>query len=327
MVDASAKPSRSHTPRALITGITGQDGSYLAEFLLEEGYEVHGTIRRTSLPNTDRLDGFRDQLHLHHADLTDATGLAGVIAEADPDEVYNLGALSDVRISFETPEFSGNVTGLGCARMLELLRTMKPETRFYQAGSSEMFGENPNTPTSETDAFHPVSPYAVAKVYAHGITKVYRESYGMFAANGVLFNHESERRGVDFVTRKITLGLADIVAGRADDLVLGNLDAKRDWGHARDYVRAMWLILHADEPSDYVIATGETHSVREFLQIAFDMVGLDWHRYVKTDPKFYRPVDPPVLLGDASKAQTLLGWEPHVRFEELVRLMVESDLK
>jgi GDPmannose 4,6-dehydratase len=312
--------------RALITGINGQDGSYLAELLLAEGYEIHGTIRRSSLPNTDRLDGFRDQLVLHHADLTDATGLAGVIAEADPDEVYNLGALSDVRISFETPEFSGNVTGLGCARMLELLRRMKPEARFYQAGSSEMFGMCPKVPTSEGDQFHPASPYAAAKVYAHHMTVNYRESYGMFAANGVLFNHESERRGVDFVTRKITLGLAEIVAGRADKLVLGNLDAKRDWGHARDYVRAMWLILQADAPSDYVIATGETHSVREFLEAAFGYLGLLWEDYVTTDPRFYRPVDPPVLLGDASKAQRELGWKPEVGFEELVSLMVDADL-
>lgn len=325
MVDASAKPSRPHT--ALITGINGQDGSYLAELLLSEGYEVHGTIRRSSLPNTDRLDGFWDQLHLHYADLTDATGLAGVIAEADPDEVYNLGALSDVRVSFETPEFSGNVTGLGCTRVLELLRGMKPGARFYQAGSSEMFGMCPKVPTVETDQFFPASPYAAAKVYAHHMTKLYRDGYGMFASNGILFNHESERRGVDFVTRKITLGLANIVHGRADSIVLGNLDAKRDWGHARDYVRAMHLILKADEPSDYVIATGETHSVREFLQAAFDVVGLDWHDYVKTDPRFYRPVDPPVLLGDASKARAMLGWEPDVSFPELVRLMVESDLK
>lgn len=311
--------------RALITGITGQDGSYLAELLLGKGYEVHGAVRRSSLPNTDRLVGL--DVVLYHADLTDATGLAGVIAASEPDEVYNLGALSDVRISFETPEFSGNVTGLGATRMLELLRVMRPQARFYQAGSSEMFGENPNVPTSERDAFHPVSPYAVAKVYAHHMTKVYRESYGMFAVNGVLFNHESERRGVDFVTRKITLGLADIVHGRADSLTLGNLDAMRDWGHARDYVRAMWLMLQADAPADYVIATGETHSVREFLDEAFGYAELDWHRYVRTDPRFFRPVDPPVLLGDASKARRELGWEPEVSFPELVRLMVESDLK
>lgn len=315
------------TKRALITGITGQDGSYLAEFLLAEGYEVHGTIRRSSLPNTDRLDGFRDQLTLHYADLTDATGLAGVIAAADPDEVYNLAALSDVRISFDTPEFSGNVTGLGCVRLLELLRRMKPTARFYQAGSSEMFGMNPSVPTSERDEFRPCSPYAAAKVYAHHMTANYRAAYGMFATNGVLFNHESERRGVDFVTRKITLGLADIVNDHATTLVLGNLDAKRDWGHARDYVRAMWMMLQAEEPGDYVIATGETHSVREFLAAAFDLAGYDWQGYVATDPRFLRPVDPPVLLGDATKARAELGWTPEVSFPELVRLMVESDLK
>jgi GDPmannose 4,6-dehydratase len=323
MVDASAKPSRPH---ALITGITGQDGSYLAELLLSEGYEVHGTIRRTSLPNTDRLDRFSDQLHLHYADLTDATGLAGVIVESDPDEVYNLGALSDVRVSFETPEFSGNVTGLGATRMLELLRRMKPSARFYQAGSSEMFGMNPNVPTNEQSAFVPASPYAAAKVYAHQMTVNYRESYGMFAVGGLAFNHESERRGVDFVTRKISLGVADIVYGRAEELVLGNLDAERDWGHARDYVRAMHMTLQADDPSDYVIATGEAHSVRQFLQAAFDVAGLDWHDYVRTDPALYRPIDPPVLLGDPSKIQRELGWKPEVAFEELVRLMVEADL-
>jgi len=225
--------------RALVTGVNGQDGSYLAELLLAKGYEVHGTVRRASLPNMARLEGIRDQLILHWGDLSDGTGLARVLHEVVPDEVYNLGALSDVAVSFDTPEYSGNVTGLGCARLLELIRQVNPETRFYQAGSSEMFGMNPEVPTSETAAFHPASPYAAAKVYAHHMTVNYREAYGMFAANGILFNHESERRGVEFVTRKITLGLADIVAGRADRLVLGNLDAKRDWGHARDFVQAM----------------------------------------------------------------------------------------
>lgn len=312
------------TKRALITGITGQDGSYLAEFLLSEGYEVHGTIRRSSLPNTDRLAGFQQALHLHHADLTDASGLAGVIAASDPDEVYNLGALSDVRVSFDTPEFSGNVTGLGCTRLLELLRVMKPEARFYQAGSSEMFGCNPDVPTNEESAFVPASPYAVAKVYAHQMTQLYREAYGLHASNGLLFNHESPRRGVDFVTTKIAQGVADIFNGHSDSLVLGNLDAERDWGSAQDYVRAMWLMLQQDEPDDYVIATGEAHSVREFLQAAFDLVGYDWREFVTTDDKWLRPIDPPLLLGDASKARRELGWKPEVGFAELVDQMVTA---
>jgi GDPmannose 4,6-dehydratase len=310
--------------RALITGIGGQDGSYLAEFLLEKGYEVHGTIRRSSLPNTDRLEGFRDRLHLHYADLTDATGLAGVITASDPDEVYNLAALSDVRISFDTPEFSGNVTGLGCTRLLELLRVMKPEARFYQAGSSEMFGMNHDVPTNEESAFVPASPYAVAKVYAHQMTALYRDAYGMHASNGVLFNHESPRRGAEFVTTKIANGVADIFRGHTDSLVLGNLDAERDWGAAQDYVRAMWLMLQQDEPDDYVIATGEAHSVREFLQAAFDIVGYDWREFVTTDEKLLRPIDPPLLLGDASKARRELGWSPEVGFDELVDRMVTA---
>jgi len=315
------------TKRALITGITGQDGSYLAELLLSKGYEVHGTIRRSSLPNTDRLEGFRDQLHLHHADLTDATGLAGVIAASDPDEVYNLGALSDVRISFDTPEYSGNVTGLGCTRLLELLRVMKPEARFYQAGSSEQYGMNPDVPTSEASEFRPCSPYAAAKTYAHNMTVNYRESYGMFAVAATLFNHESPRRGEQFVTAKIARGVADIFNGRADSLVLGNLDASRDWGFAGDYVEAMWLMLQQDEPSDYVIATGQTWTVRQFLERAFDLVGYDWREWVRTDPKFYRPVDPPVLLGDASKAQRELSWKPKVGFDELVDQMVTAAME
>lgn len=313
--------------RALIVGINGQDGSYLAEFLLEQGYEVHGTIRRSSLPNLQRLEGIRDRLTLHYADLSDATALAGVLSDGVWDEVYNLGALTDVRVSFDTPEYTGDITGLGCTRLLELLRQVNPAAKFYQAGSSEMFGMNPDVPTNEQSRFHPASPYAAAKVYAHNMVVNYRESYGVFAANGILFNHESERRGVEFVTRKITLGLADIVAGRADQIVLGNLDAERDWGHSRDYVRAMHMILQADDPSDYVIATGEAHSVREFLEVAFGLAGLDWRGYVSTDSRFYRPSDPPLLLGDASKAQHELGWKPEVGFEELVRLMVEADLK
>lgn len=319
------EPNRAR--RALITGIGGQDGSYLAELLLDKGYEVHGTIRRSSLPNTDRLAGILDSIELHYADLTDVTALSRAIRAARPDEVYNLGALSDVRVSFDAPEYSAEVTGLGCTRMLELVHQITPAARFYQAGSSEMFGENPNVPTSEADEFRPVSPYAISKVYAHHMTTNYREAYGMFAVNGILFNHESERRGVDFVTRKITLGIADIVAGRAEQIVLGNLDSCRDWGHAQDYVRAMWLMLQTSGPSDYVIATGETHSVREFLEAAFSHVDLDWRGYVSTDERYLRPVDPPMLLGDASKARRQLGWEPEIGFSELVRLMVESDLK
>jgi GDPmannose 4,6-dehydratase len=313
--------------RALITGINGQDGSYLAELLLAKGYEVHGTIRRSSLPNAQRLSGFQERLVLHYGDLTDASGMARVIAGIRPDEVYNLAALSDVRVSFDTAEYSGNATGLGVTRLLELVRDLAPHARFYQAGSSEMFGANPNVPTDETDAFHPCSPYAVAKVYAHHMTKLYREAYGMFATNGILFNHESERRGHDFVTRKITRGLADIVAGRSDTLTLGNIQAKRDWGHSRDFVRAMWLMLQQDIPDDYVIATGRTHSVVEFLDAAFSSVNLSWEDYVRTDQRYLRPVDPPVLLGDATKARHELGWTPEVSFDELVRLMVDADLK
>lgn len=312
--------------KALVTGINGQDGSYLAELLLSKGYEVHGVIRRASLPNMGRLDGLLPHLTLHYGDLTDASTLGRTLHEVVPDEVYNLGALSDVRVSFDTPEYSGNVTGLGCTRLLEMTRQVNPSARFYQAGSSEMYGMNPNVPTSETDTFYPASPYAAAKVYAHHMTVNYRESYGMHASNGILFNHESPRRGVEFVTRKITLGIDAILHGGADKLVLGNLDAKRDWGHAADFVRAMWLMLQQDEPGDYVVATGETHSVKEFLYTAFAVVDLDWHDYVTTDPKFFRPVDPPVLLGDASKAKRELGWEPKWGFKSLVRTMVEHDI-
>lgn len=313
--------------RALIIGINGQDGSYLAELLLSKGYEVHGTVRRSSVPNLGRLEGTRERLSLHYADLTDATALARVIDDGVWDEVYNLAALSDVRVSFDAPEYSGDVTGLGCTRLLELLHHLNPTARFYQAGSSEMFGMNPDVPTSETSAFAPASPYAVAKVYAHQMTVLYREAYGMWAATGIGFNHESERRGIEFVTRKITRGIGDIVAGRVDAIALGNLDAERDWSHARDVVGAMWLIMQADDPSDYVIASGETHSVREFLEVAFAHVGLDWVQHVTTDPRLYRPLDPPVLLGDASKAHRELGWKPEIGFDELVRLMVEADLR
>jgi GDPmannose 4,6-dehydratase len=313
--------------KALIVGVNGQDGSYLADLLLEKEYEVHGTVRRSSVPSLERLGGIRDRLTLHWADLTDASSLSRVVNEVRPDEIYNLGAMSDVGVSFDVPEYAGDVTGLGCTRLLEITRQVVPEARFYQAGSSEMFGLNPDVPTNEESEFQPASPYACAKVYAYQMTALYRESYGMFAANGILFNHESPRRGVDFVTRKITRGLADIVRGRATTITLGNLEAERDWGHAKDYVRAMHLILQAGEPSDYVIATGETYSVREFLEAAFGHVGLDWRDHVVTDPALLRPLDPPVLLGDASKAHRELGWKPEVGFDDLVRLMVEADLE
>jgi GDPmannose 4,6-dehydratase len=313
--------------RALITGINGQDGSYLAEFLLDKGYTVHGTIRRSSIQNTERIDAIRDQITLHYADMADATSLYRAVVAAEPDEGYNLGALSDVGVSFEVPTYVGDVTGLGAARLLEIVRTAAPTARFYQAGSSEMFGMNPNLPCGETSEFQPASPYAAAKVYAHHMIENYRSAYGMFAVNGILFNHESERRGAGFVTRKITLGLADIVAGRADHITLGNIAAKRDWGHARDYVRAMWMMLQSDEPADYVIATGEYYGVVDFLVAAFAVVDLDWTQHVRTDPALYRPTDPPSLLGDPTMARLQLGWEPEISFEELVRLMVESDLK
>jgi GDPmannose 4,6-dehydratase len=313
--------------KALITGITGQDGSYLAELLLRQDYEVHGTVRRASLPNLGRVKHIADDLHLHWGDLTDGSTLARTFSEVEPDEVYNIAALSDVRVSFGTPEFSGNVTGLGATRVLELTRLINPDARFYQAGSSEMFGMNPDVPTNERSAFYPASPYAAAKVYAHHMTVNYRESYDLHASNGILFNHESERRGHEFVTRKITLAIADIVRGDRKELVLGNLDASRDWGHAEDYVDAMHRIVSADQPDDYVIATGETYTIRQFLDAAFGLVGRNWHDFVTTDARYFRPVDPPVLLGDATKARTKLDWEPKVKFHELVWRMVENDLK
>ncbi len=313
--------------RALIIGIGGQDGSHLAEFLLDRDYEVHGTHRRSSVPNLERIEHIRDRVTLHTADLADGASLFQAFIDVEPDELYALGALSHVKTSFEVPEYAADVTGVGCLRLLEIARRVKPSVRIYQAGSSEQFGCNPAVPTNEDSAFAPASPYAVSKCFAFWTVKNYRESYGLHASTGLLFNHEGPRRGVDFVTRKITMGLAAIVHGRADTLVLGNLDACRDWGWAPDFVRAMWMMLQQDEPSDYVIATGRTHSVRDFLDHAFDHVGLDWHDHVTTDPRYFRPVDPPVLLGDASKARRELGWEPEVSFAELVRLMVDSDLK
>jgi GDPmannose 4,6-dehydratase len=319
--------------RALITGITGQDGSYLAELLLSKGYEVHGIIRRSSSFNTGRLDHlYRDphelgsHLFLHYGDLIDSSVLSRIMREVAPEEVYHLGAQSHVRVSFDMPEYTGNVTALGTTRLLEAIREERVPARFYQASSSEMFGTNPDVPTSERSPFFPASPYAAAKVYAYWMAVNYREAYGIFCANGILFNHESERRGETFVTRKITRGLAQILAGEVDAIYLGRLDTRRDWGHAADYVDAMWLMMQADEADDYVIATGEAHSVSDFLDEAFGYVGLDWEPYVRQDPRYFRPIDPPILVGDASKARDRLGWEPRVSFRELVRSMVDAEL-
>ncbi len=319
--------------RALITGITGQDGSYLAESLLSKGYEVHGIIRRSSSFNTGRLDHlYRDphelgsHLFLHYGDLIDSSVLSRIMREVAPEEVYHLGAQSHVRVSFDMPEYTGNVTALGTTRLLEAIREEGVPARFYQASSSEMFGTNPDVPTSERSPFFPASPYAAAKVYGYWMAVNYREAYGLFCANGILFNHESERRGETFVTRKITRGLAQILAGEADVIYLGRLDTQRDWGHAADYVEAMWMMMQADEADDYVIATGEAHSVSDFLDEAFSYVGLDWEPHVRQDPRYFRPIDPPILVGDASKARNRLGWEPRVSFRELVRSMVDAEL-
>jgi GDPmannose 4,6-dehydratase len=315
------------TKKALITGITGQDGSYLAELLLEKGYEVHGIVRRSSSFNTWRIDHVRERLVLHYGDLVDQNSLARALEALQPDEVYNLAAQSHVKVSFEMPEYTTDVTALGVLRLLDAVRDLKLKTRIYQAGSSEMFGLVQETPQTENTPFHPRSPYAVSKVYGHWLTVNYRESYGMYCANGILFNHESPRRGENFVTRKITMGVAAIKQGRAKELRLGNLDAKRDWGHAKDYVEAMWRILQQEQPSDYVIATGETHSVREFCEEAFGCVGLDWKDFVKVDAKYFRPAEVDLLLGDASKARRELGWSPKVTFKQLAKLMVEADLE
>ncbi len=323
--------------RALITGITGQDGSYLSELLLEKGYEVHGIIRRTSTFNTDRIDHLYEDSHnpdaklfLHYGDLTDGTTLRRILEEVQPQEIYNLGAQSHVRVSFDSPEYTVDAVGMGTLRLLEAIRDYQKRTaievKFYQAGSSEMFGKVQEVPQKETTPFYPRSPYACAKVYAHCQTVNYRESYNLFACNGILFNHESPRRGETFVTRKITRAIAKIVAGQQKKLYLGNLDAKRDWGYAKDYVRAMWLMLQQDIPDDYVIATGETHSIREFLDIAFSHVNLDWHEYVVFDPRYLRPAEVDLLIGDPTKAQTKLAWQPSVDFPGLVKLMVNSDL-
>ncbi len=319
--------------KALITGLTGQDGSYLAELLLAKDYEVHGLKRRSSSFNTDRVDHiYRDfhesgtRLFLHYADLTDATSLAGLLADIRPDEVYNLGAQSHVKVSFEIPEYTGDVVGLGTLRLLEAIRRTNLPCRFYQASSSEMYGSTP-PPQNESAPFHPRSPYACAKAFAHHSAVNYRESYGLHASCGILFNHESPRRGETFVTRKITRAVAHIKLGLQERLFLGNLDARRDWGFAPDYVRAMWLMLQQDQPGDYVIGTGEMHSVREFVERAFAVVDLDWHEYVSIDPRYYRPAEVDALQADFSKAKRVLNWEPTVTFDELVRLMVEADLQ
>src|ERR1700694_5926541 len=319
---------------ALITGITGQDGSYLAELLLEKGYEVHGVVRRSSSMNRGRIDHLQhanpshpqdSRFVLHYGDMTDSGGLNRLVKTVRPDEIYNLAAQSHVQISFDQPEYTGDADGLGTTRLLEAIRTTGLPTRFYQASTSEMFVLTP-PPQSESSPFHPRSPYAAAKLYAHWMTVNYREGHKLFASSGILFNHESPRRGENFVTRKVTRGIAQILAGKLDKLRLGNLDAKRDWGHARDYVRAMWTMLQQDEADDYVIATGETRSVRQFVETAFDLVGLDWEEYVEIDEAFIRPSEVIDLQGDASKARKRLGWEPTIGFEQLIREMLESDL-
>jgi GDPmannose 4,6-dehydratase len=313
--------------KALITGITGQDGSYLAELLLEKGYEVHGLVRRSSSFNTWRIDHVRDHLVLHYGDLVDQNSLVRTVESIGPDEIYNLAAQSHVKVSFEMPEYTTDVTAMGVLRLLDAVRELGSRARVYQAGSSEMFGLVQETPQTEKTPFHPRSPYGVAKVFGHWMTVNYREGYGLHASNGILFNHESPRRGENFVTRKITMGLAAIKRGESGELRLGNLEAKRDWGYAKDYVEAMWLILQQDAPDDYVVATGETHSVREFLDEAFGYVGLDWQEYVKVDPKYFRPAEVDFLLGDPAKAKAKLGWKPKVSFRDLVRLMVDADME
>ena len=322
------------TKKAFITGITGQDGSYLAELLLAKGYEVHGIIRRSSSFNTQRIDHlYKDphdpeaRLFLYYSDLIDGTGLRDVLTRVQPDEVYNLGAQSHVRVSFDQPVYTAQVDAVGTIRLLEAVRDLGLEVRFYQASSSEMYGEVVETPQKETTPFRPRSPYGCAKVYSFWQTVNYRESYDMFCCNGILFNHESPRRGETFVTRKITRAATRIKEGLQDKLFLGNLDARRDWGFAGDYVEAMWLMLQQDRPDDYVVATGRMHSVREFLDLAFDLVGLDWKKHVETDPHYLRPAEVETLCGDASKARRVLGWEPKVSFEELTSMMIDADME
>lgn len=319
--------------KALITGITGQDGSYLAELLLHKGYEVHGIIRRASMFNTGRLNNIYVDPHeagaklfLHYGDLTDSEQVNNLIFNLQPDEIYHLAAQSHVRVSFDTPEFTGNVTGLGTTRILEAIRRSGIETKFYQASSSEMFGDSPS-PQNENTAFRPRSPYACAKVYAYWMARNYREGYHIFASNGILFNHESPRRGETFVTRKITRAIARILEDKQDKLFLGNLEAKRDWGFAPEYIEGMWRILQLDEAGDFVLGTGETHSVKEFVEEAFSYVGLKWKNYVEIDPRYFRPTDIDVLQADTSKSSNVLGWKPKITFKELVRIMVDADLE
>jgi GDPmannose 4,6-dehydratase len=320
--------------KALITGITGQDGSYLAEFLLSQGYQIHGIKRRSSSFNTARVDSVLPDWHerdarllLHFADLADSTSLVKLLYRLQPDEIYHLGAQSHVKVSFEIPEYTGDITALGTTRLLEAIREAGIKTRFYQASSSEMYGRASEVPQSETTPFRPRSPYACSKVYAYWMTVNYREGYGLFACNGILFNHESPRRGETFVSRKITRAVARIRAGLQDRLFLGNLDAKRDWGYAPEYVEAMWRMMQLDQPDDFVVATGETHSVREFVECAFEHGGLDWKKYVEIDPSYFRPTEVDLLQGDASKAERVLGFKPKVKFQDLIRLMVDADVK
>jgi GDPmannose 4,6-dehydratase len=311
---------------ALITGITGQDGSYLAEFLLHKGYQVSGVVRRSSTENFQRIEHIRDRVQLYQADLLDQTSLARVLEQTQPAEIYNLAAMSFVPTSWKQPVLTAEFTATGVTRLLEAMRQICPRARFYQASSSEMFGKVREVPQTEVTPFHPRSPYGVAKAYGHFITVNYRESYSMFACSGILFNHESPRRGLEFVTRKITHGVARIKMGLANELRLGNLEARRDWGFAGDYIRAMWLMLQHDTADDFVVGTGETHSVEEFVRIAFSHVGLDWKKYVMIDPEFYRPAEVDLLLSSPAKALSVLGWEPEVSFEQLVRMMVDADV-
>lgn len=313
--------------KALITGITGQDGSYLAEFLLQQGYDVYGMVRRTSTVRYERIQHIQNQLQIIQGDMGDLSSLITAIKDIEPDEVYNLAAQSFVPTSWNQPVFTGDITGLGVTRILDAIRSVNPAIRFYQASSSEMFGKVQEVPQRETTPFYPRSPYGVAKVYGHWITINYRESYDMFACSGILFNHESPRRGMEFVTRKITYHAAKIKLGLANEIRIGNTDAKRDWGFAGDYVRAMWLMLQQDSPEDYVVATGETHSVERLLEVAFSCVDLEWQNYAIQDPRFMRPAEVDLLVGDPSKASSKLGWEPQVSFEELITMMVESDLQ